>query len=757
VLYACYDDTNLYFGYVAEEPHLKSVSFYERRQTPDSKGFEAYRGDCGELFLETDGLGGDGQGWQFIFNIYPHMTYDGTNPSTKDSRYWESGYRAQGAFGPKRWVVELAIPFKGFKYKGYEYHGPPKRGEKWGVRVVRDGDPPPSGEDRMFSTWTFNPVPWWHNPWPTGTLIFEDENCLLNGAFNEVGKDGALTHWRLGRSHENVTGKLAFDEKEKMGALTCKLQGAEDILQISQRFGVKPNKFYRLTGKIKIAKGQGTVTAGFVLPDRKSEIKTAGEWVDLDVEMYSSGSQQDATCYLMVQGGVEQILIDRMKVVQEPFGIEKGMYCLTGNSFRPELNVRDEWGIKGRYTYREPETNNFLPPYRKKWTELISNGFDDEGTATAKDGWYDFEKGGLTRGGRNLVQWPWPALTHLLSPTYPKGHEILFDLGEDHYFMGVDMLVGLAVKQVLVYVKPSKSEEFILVDKLNGAGVLNPPGEKLYYRGRGLNSTARWVRMQVIEAKNEGLGIYFIQLWGKKKGDHGDLEVTRFRWKKGIEVKKPVVPVIGKLREPFIVPQPQRIEWKGGPFVLTDAVKIAHSDVGYMPGVAEDFARHVEETYGITLERVRLAEEIKQNPSLKGCIAVGDVANSPAMQQVVSREKLNVTRDDPGQQGYVLTVEPGRVLIAGSGEDHVGAFYGLISLMQILRWDPQGRLTAPGVRVRDWPNGQLRDMIAGFDDFLRLDGEFESIMKAFSFIKINGLYGGRYGCNPYDDAARKKL
>ena len=756
VLYACYDDRNLYFAYVAEEPHLKSVFFYERRDAPGSNRFEAYRGDCGELFLETDGLGGDGHGWQFIFNIYPHMTYDGTNPNTPEGVNWESGYRVKGALGPKRWVVELAIPFKGFKYKGYEYQGPPKRGEKWGVRIVRDGRPPPSGEDRMFSTWTYNPVKWWHNPWPAGTLIFDTENCLRNGEFSEVNDDGSLKHWRLGKSRDGIEGALLFDAKETMGALTCKLEGEEDIVQISQHFGVKPNKFYHLAGKIKIAEGQGKVTVGFVRPASKSEITTTGKWVDVDLEMYASGVQQDAACYLMVQGGVRKVLLDRLKVVQEPFGIEKGMYCLTGNSFRPELNVRDAWGIKGRYTYREPETTLFKPPYRKVWTELVWNGYDDKGTKLAKDGWYGFDKGSLTMGGRNLVQWPWPALTHLLSPTYPKGHEILFDLGEDHYFMGVDMLVAMSVKQVLVSVKPSKADDFVLVDKLNGAGVLDPPGPKLYYRGRGLNSVARWVRLQVIEDGNEGVGIFFTQLWGKKKGDHGDFDVTRFRWKKGLVVEKPKVPPIGKLKGPFILPQPRQLAWTGRPFVMTPATKIAHSDKGYMGGVAEDFVEHVRETCGMSLKRVPLADELKTNPTLAGCIAVGDVQNSPAMRAIVAREKLKVTRDDPGQQGYVLIVGPQRVLIAGSGEDHVGAFYGLTSLKQILSWDDAGRLTAAGCRVRDWPNGQLRDMIAGFTDYLRLDDEFRRTMKAFAFIKINGLYGGRYGCDPYDDAARRK-
>jgi len=186
VLYACYDDKNLYLAYVAEEPNLKGVMFIERRKSPDSRRFEAYGGDSGEIFIETDGLGGDGHGWQYIFNIYSNMGYDGLNPYTGEGTNWESGYRVKGALGPRRWVVELAMPFKGYRWKKYAYKGPPQRGEKWGIRVVRNGRPPPSGEDRMESTWTYNPVASWHNPWPTGTLVFDDLNLLRNGQFNEL-------------------------------------------------------------------------------------------------------------------------------------------------------------------------------------------------------------------------------------------------------------------------------------------------------------------------------------------------------------------------------------------------------------------------------------------------------------------------------------------------------------------------------------------------------------------------------------------
>ena len=761
VLYVCYDARNLYLAYVAEEPEPKSVLFIEKRAPGYEHGFEAYQGDCGEIFLETDGLGGDGHGWQFIFNTYSHMLYDGLNPATRPGRLWKSGATLKGAMGPKRWIVEIAAPFEGFAFGSYAYQGPPKRGERWGVRVVRDGRPPPMGEDRIFSTWTYNPVESWHNPWPTGTLIFEDPNLLRNGRFNEdLDNDGSLDHWLTRKSRDNLEAALHFDKEAGFGAVSCKLTKAEDLFQVSQTVGVRPNKFYRLTGKLKVVEGQGTVTVGFDRPAQKQEVTKSGEWQDIDMDVYASAAQQEMTVYLLVRGGVEKVVLDNLTMVQEPFGIEKGMYCLTGNSFRPELNVREEWKIKGRYTYREPGTSEILPPERKQWTPLVWNGYTDVAMKRTEhgwlppDGWVPFEKGSLTKGGHNIVQWPWVAFRSLQSPTYPNGHEITFDLGRDFYVTGLDSLFAMCIKQMYLYVKPEKSEEFILVDKLNGAGVLDPPGDTLYFRARGLNSTARYVKLHWLERTFQGGAQFFCQIWGKQKGSHGDLEVTRFRWKKGITVDKPKVPSFHRIREPFIVPRPQEAEWTDQPFVVTAQTKIVCADVGLTPGIGRDFSDDTFDMHNVRLPVVSLKQEQAANPELKGCIVVGDVACSPAIAALAKQAGLKVTPTDPGPQGYVLAVDPGRVLVIGSGEDQHGAFYGVTSVMQIMQRDAQGRLLIPGCRIRDWPQALMRDTMFRFRDGLRLADEYKTVIKLYSMLRINGTTGNVVA-SPYDPNGMK--
>jgi len=64
--------------------------------------------------------------------------------------------------------------------------------------------------------------------------------------------------------------------------------------------------------------------------------------------------------------------------------------------------------------------------------------------------------------------------------------------------------------------------------------------------------------------------------------------------------------------------------------------------------------------------------------------------------------------DDPAlnEQGYLLRVTPETVEITGNSKK--GLFYGVQSLLQLLRRDPAGQLVLPECLIRDWPALQLR-------------------------------------------------
>jgi len=753
VLYVCYDEKNLYFAFVAEEPEPKSVIFGEKHEISEDhwKGVY-YGGDCGELFIETGGFGGDGHIWQFIFNIYDHMTYDAPSPSGKNGMAWKSGVKLKGAMGPKRWIVEMSIPFKGFAWDDYRLAGTPKRGELWGLRVVRDGRPPATAysrgsgsyEERFFNTWTYNPIEAWANPWPTGALYFDDINLLRNGAFNEdLDNDGKLDHWQIRKSTDDLDAGLSFDEELGFGAVTCKLTNQADLFQVSQVVDVIPGKFYSLTGKIKVESGQGEVIAGFQSPARKMTITEPGKWHDLDLEIFTGADQKEANLYLLFRGRVEKVLIDELVVRQQPFGTEEGVYCLTGNAFRPELNVRDSWNIKGRYTYREPDSGEFLPPSMRKFPNGLTAGKPDLGIGSVTDGWLPFDKGSLTKGGHNFVQWPWNIQANLIRPTYPYGHEEIFDLGRDFYVTGIDSLFASSVKHVSLYVKPEKADGFLLVNRLNGPGVLHPRSDTIYVRFRGINSVGRYLKLHWIERTLEGGSQYFMQIWGTKKGDHGDLEVTRFRWKEGITVKKPKVPSFSRIRKPFIVPQPRQITWSEGPYVVSSKTRIVCQQQGLAMGIGKDFADDTARIHAVRLPVVALEEELKSNPALADCIVIGDVGASPQIARIANEAGLKITPTDPGQQGYALVVDARRVLVIGSGEDQHGAYYGISSVMQLLRRDADSRLIVPGCRVRDWPNVQVRGAYFQYFDHLRLGDDLRQIISLYGLMRVNRIEHAR--------------
>ena len=78
--------------------------------------------------------------------------------------------------------------------------------------------------------------------------------------------------------------RFKIDEDLPKG-LAGLLASEEDVCQISQRAAVRPNKFYRLRGKLKLVGGKGRVTVGVLRPEHQQEITDVGKWVDVDIDM----------------------------------------------------------------------------------------------------------------------------------------------------------------------------------------------------------------------------------------------------------------------------------------------------------------------------------------------------------------------------------------------------------------------------------------------------------------------------------------
>ncbi|MDH5604629.1 MAG: beta-N-acetylhexosaminidase, partial [Cyclobacteriaceae bacterium] len=184
--------------------------------------------------------------------------------------------------------------------------------------------------------------------------------------------------------------------------------------------------------------------------------------------------------------------------------------------------------------------------------------------------------------------------------------------------------------------------------------------------------------------------------------------------------------------KPLIFPIPQQLERTDGNFVFDESVSIvlppqaSEQDIS----LARALIREMSDRYGIALKTVALKELPKEGKA----VIMGDVTN-PLIKKYRDQNKLALTAENPGKEGYLLRVSRDRVVIAGS--DDQGAFYGLQSLRQLLD-SGKGR-NIPCMNVRDWPNFPFRGIrlyvpgpenVAFFNRFLR------DFMALYKFNKV---------------------
>jgi len=729
VVYVCHDDDNLYIATVCEEPVPKSLEMLSRHPAGQRRWATVGRGDNIEVFIELGGVGGTGQVFQFAYNIHPEVRYDGLVPYVP---FIGTRYRLGGAVGAKRWICELAFPHQGFNTDqahqiDFRYDGPPRRGEVWGLRVVRNGAKPQRGEERMRSTWTYNPVRAWHIPYPTGIIVFEDRNCLLNGRMNEVDAGTQRPrHWRTSRTGDRVQADLVFDDEAGHAVLSAEAGDADQGVLVTQKIGVLPNVGYRITARARKHEGDCKLTIGIDRPLTRHEVKTVGEWEKHEVDFFSEPRQREATVFISLLGS-GSAAIDEIRVEQQIYGPPSGATCLTGNSPREDLNLKQKDLERVRYTYREPGTDKEEFPYRKQWTPGWIHGIPDQGGTT---GWIPATKGSLTDPrGRNMIQWSHPRIDPGYVP-YPKGHDMIFDLGREYYVRSVELLPSGPLLNMTVQVKPEGGRDFILTSKLRGAGVLNPPGPPLYGRLRKVNSVCRHVKVWIEDGKH---GCYFVRIWGEKKGSHKGIK--RFLWKEGLVVEEEKYQQFRKLEGPVLMPTPQRVEWQDGEFVLRDGVPVYYQDTGRARKVADCLAYEAEALFGI---RLRLVPETGQESleASKGAIVLGEPSAGGLAAKLAKQRGWQLTADHPGLQGYFLSVRPDGALLCGY--EQAGTFYAAQTFDQLLTRRDFSTASARCVEIQDWPYIPRRmidcrgNVTPGF-------------IRALARMKVNVIQGRRLG------------
>ena len=738
VIYVCHDDKNLYLACVCEEPRLKSLRMLSHHPAGRKSWTTAGQGDCIQQFLELGGVGGTGRVFQFIFNAHPDVRYDGLYPPYVP--FIETGYKLGGSLGGKRWICEIAYPCDGFQTEKapnihYTYEGPPRRGEIWGMRFMRLGPKYGSTAERAISCWNYNPTASHVVPYPTGLIVFEDRNALHNGKVNEIDpKTNRPAHWKLAKTGKAAEGSLYFDEQAGHGMLRVKLLSADDSIQVTQKAGVLPNVGYKLKARLQKQEGEAKVTIGVDKPLLEHELTKVGEWESCEVDFFTEPIQRELTVFVNVTGGSGTVAIDRISLEQQVYGAPAGAVCLTGNSPRIDLNLDKKLLEKVKYTYREPGTDRERFPFRKRWSPGWINGMPDIG-GTGR--WIPAGEGSLTQleGQKDMVEWSHPRPTGASRNPYPKGHDVVFDLGGEYYIRRVELLPISVINSINVSVRAEGSDEYILTRKLRGAGVLNPPGPVLFGRLARINSVGRYVKVHFLPLGKAGHGIFFIRIWGEHKGERSG--IRRFRWKEGLVVPEVKHQQFSKVEGPVLMPTPQEAEWGDGEFTVTDGVPVYYQPGGRGAGIRRLLVGEVQAMFGIQLRAI--AETGKETAAdARGAIVIGEPSADGLAARLARERGWDVNAERPGNQGYFLSAKPDGILICGF--DQAGTFYGVQTLLQLLVRRDFSTAAARSVEIRDWPYIPWRMM-----HFRAPGTPTTAFIRAFARMKANVIMSNTGG------------
>ena len=153
---------------------------------------------------------------------------------------------------------------------------------------------------------------------------------------------------------------------------------------------------------------------------------------------------------------------------------------------------------------------------------------------------------------------------------------------------------------------------------------------------------------------------------------------------------------------PWIVPEPKEMTGNGETFALRDGAQFVVSDKSKIDTYLLDewIIPEIEGYHGIKMMAVTFEEVDESRPA----VYLG-TASDPAFANVFDAALREVNEKDPGPEGYAILVTQDRAQAAGATER--GTFWALQSLVQLIE-RKDGIVRLRGVRVRDWPDFELR-------------------------------------------------
>lgn len=157
-------------------------------------------------------------------------------------------------------------------------------------------------------------------------------------------------------------------------------------------------------------------------------------------------------------------------------------------------------------------------------------------------------------------------------------------------------------------------------------------------------------------------------------------------------------------QEPRLIPQPRELDSKPQRFAIPTNLEI------YLlaPAAEGDHraALSLQREPKLTTGQEFPIISSQQAPEGRPVMLLGRL-NHPAIQSLFKSSGAKAT--GIGDEGYVLDVEPHRVVVAG--KDGPGLFYGVQTLRQLVIPASQSDAEILGVRIRDWPAMKYRGVL----------------------------------------------
>lgn len=185
-----------------------------------------------------------------------------------------------------------------------------------------------------------------------------------------------------------------------------------------------------------------------------------------------------------------------------------------------------------------------------------------------------------------------------------------------------------------------------------------------------------------------------------------------------------------------IIPKPVKMTLLAKDFALNPQTRIVINEKASKGNrqAATEINEELKEYYGMVLPIVE-ASAVKDN-DFTGCIVLGEPDNNSSVKNLVKKMNLEVTKETPGPEGYILNADDKTILIAGS--DDAGTYYGVQSLKQLFRKTDKGAVYAKGAQIWDKPAFKVRSVHVIID----MDSDTvhtKMISKLFARFKMNDI------------------